>query len=407
MGTEDKAIVKAWIDAIRASLPSGGFDPLLVALRSDQADGAATAAVMDELLSARREAAAGAGGALPWYGDTRMLMRGLATEVLGRPRRDLDSDFDRVWDELLDFVKRDDAETFAIAAVRGLWLSRPELTFDEGGLFLAQLPEQLAIERWSAPDGFFDGHALGFYLRFVDRPWDAELLKPHQADAERRLILAVEQAWRALALVTPTNPVFPLPATDYVTSIGPTWLERAMGRSISAGRSGMMALNLGADGEDAWVAAYRDLGRVDWHRFAFLDLSFRRFVEACRKRTYDDRVIHFSIAAESLFLVHADTELTNRLGQRASVWLGGDAAERDQNWKDFNEIYAARSKLVHGETWRPKRSQRQLDVLASLAGEHMRRALQLAVEWCNSGRCTFPSKGLLDWDREFRNALIL
>ena len=112
-------------------------------------------------------------------------------------------------------------------------------------------------------------------------------------------------------------------------------------------------------------------------RFAFLDLSFRRFVEACRKRTYDDRVIDFSIAAESLFLVHADTELTNRLGQRASVWLGGDPAERDQHWKDFNEIYAARSKLVHGELWRPKGSQRQLDVLANLAGEHRRRALRL------------------------------
>lgn len=165
-----------------------------------------------------------------------------------------------------------------------------------------------------------------------------------------------------------------------------------------------MALPADAARENDWVMAYRALDQI-WDRFTFLDLALRRFVEGTRKVRYDDRLIDFSIAAESLFLVGMEVELSNRLSQRAAVWLGGQPEQRDQHWADFREIYAARSKLVHGEQWRPKPSQRELRVLAGVAGELLRQSLRRAVDWCAAGHCLEPAKGLLDWDQAFRHSL--
>jgi hypothetical protein len=90
------------------------------------------------------------------------------------------------------------------------------------------------------------------------------------------------------------------------------------------------------------------IGRLETHYHHSVQVAIRRCISAFAEReTADDALIDLVIALESLF--GGPAELTLRISTSLAWLLGGDAPERAEIQRDAKRVYAARSKLVHGD----------------------------------------------------------
>ena len=80
-----------------------------------------------------------------------------------------------------------------------------------------------------------------------------------------------------------------------------------------------------------------------------LQIPIDRWVESKTNRNRIDKIIDLGIAFEALYLSDIDesTELSFRLRLRAACYLGENEEHRRVLMKEFSEIYAWRSKVVH------------------------------------------------------------
>ncbi|MDF1537677.1 MAG: HEPN domain-containing protein [Candidatus Thorarchaeota archaeon] len=78
-----------------------------------------------------------------------------------------------------------------------------------------------------------------------------------------------------------------------------------------------------------------------------LSVALRRFKFGQERIEYEDKLIDFMIALESL-LLHETNELSYRLSLRTAVFIGSDSQERDAIFKQVKLAYEIRSKIVHG-----------------------------------------------------------
>ena len=94
---------------------------------------------------------------------------------------------------------------------------------------------------------------------------------------------------------------------------------------------------------------YQRLVDLDANDREKLQIPIDRWVESQTNRNRIDKIIDLGIAFEALYLSDIDetTELSFRLRLRAAWYLGKNKEHRRALMKEFSEIYAWRSKVVH------------------------------------------------------------
>jgi Apea-like HEPN len=78
--------------------------------------------------------------------------------------------------------------------------------------------------------------------------------------------------------------------------------------------------------------------------------AIRRLFYAETRAFPEDRLIDLMIAAESIYTMESQAELSFRLSQNAALWHDGTNTERLAAFKVVKEAYNLRSKIVHGST---------------------------------------------------------
>lgn len=84
---------------------------------------------------------------------------------------------------------------------------------------------------------------------------------------------------------------------------------------------------------------------ADKHAF---DLAMRRFAQTYGRWSFEDRLIDYWVAFESLFLPESDLELKYRAQMRIARFVGDTLEEREAIRKLLGNSYAVRSAIVHG-----------------------------------------------------------
>lgn len=78
--------------------------------------------------------------------------------------------------------------------------------------------------------------------------------------------------------------------------------------------------------------------------------AIRRLFYAETRAFPEDRLVDLMIAAESIYTMESQAELSFRLSQNAALWHDGTNTERLAAFKVAKEAYNLRSKIVHGST---------------------------------------------------------
>ena len=93
---------------------------------------------------------------------------------------------------------------------------------------------------------------------------------------------------------------------------------------------------------------YSGIARLDSEKRARLQVPITRWITSVGPRDEVDRMIDLGIALETLFLDDDVREkLTHVFARRASCYLGGGKADRQELYSRFQEIYNNRSGAVH------------------------------------------------------------
>lgn len=79
-----------------------------------------------------------------------------------------------------------------------------------------------------------------------------------------------------------------------------------------------------------------------------LQTTFRRFCSAFVKTSWEDRLIDLTIALESL--IEARTEVSFKFAYLLSLIISSAKDQRSEAYKKLNDLYDARSAIVHGTT---------------------------------------------------------
>ena len=113
-----------------------------------------------------------------------------------------------------------------------------------------------------------------------------------------------------------------------------------------------------------------------------INLAIRRFNSAYEKKNDEDRMIDFVIALESLFSKKGERNIPLRfkLGLRTSLLLGKNTQEREIIKQEIQEIYDARSSMVHGGDVTKLRAFRDLKDLINCAEEYVRRTIKALLQ---------------------------
>lgn len=106
-------------------------------------------------------------------------------------------------------------------------------------------------------------------------------------------------------------------------------------------------------------------------------IAVRRFSLAMTRLSLEDKLIDLMICAEALFLQDGNSELTYKLSHRAALFLGENQNQQKVIFKFFKDVYAMRSKVVHG-TKSYSQTPKDADLLSSTTvklAEHLRKAI--------------------------------
>ncbi len=89
-----------------------------------------------------------------------------------------------------------------------------------------------------------------------------------------------------------------------------------------------------------------------------LEISLRRFRQACLKTTTEDRLIDLLISAEGLFFEGSETELRFKLAVRAALGPLPEDVPRSSVFRFMKDAYSVRSRIVHGSRPIPAKRRR-------------------------------------------------
>ncbi len=79
-----------------------------------------------------------------------------------------------------------------------------------------------------------------------------------------------------------------------------------------------------------------------------LQIAIDRWIKSHTYQKPEDKIIDLAIAFETLYLPEDNSELTFKLGVRASWYLGNDKKDREELLAVFKKFYRYRSQVVHG-----------------------------------------------------------
>ena len=99
---------------------------------------------------------------------------------------------------------------------------------------------------------------------------------------------------------------------------------------------------------EALKRLYADVVRLDQKTRTALQVPITRWKTSMEQDDDIDSMIDLGIAFESLYLREENAELSFRFQLRAAWYLGTDPADREALIQEFAQIYACRSKAVHG-----------------------------------------------------------
>ena len=95
---------------------------------------------------------------------------------------------------------------------------------------------------------------------------------------------------------------------------------------------------------------WKNLSEKNFLNFKPNGIAVRRFSSAVEKFDKEDQVIDFLIGFEALFFKHGETaEQTHKISVRVARLLKSDFEERKKLFKEMQDIYKIRSKIVHGD----------------------------------------------------------
>ena len=138
------------------------------------------------------------------------------------------------------------------------------------------------------------------------------------------------------------------------------------------------------------AALYKAIIDLPTETWARLRIPIDRWMKSVEQENPIDQLIDLGIALESLYVPSAQSEVSLRFALHAAWHLGQSAGDRLQLRKEFSEIYAARSDVVHSGQLRGRRAKPDFDVSA-----FVRRAQDL----CWQGITTIINAGQIpDWD---------
>lgn len=183
----------------------------------------------------------------------------------------------------------------------------------------------------------YEADALGS----PDPDWNGQAPRSIQASIDEKFALASLALW----LVKPTR-----------LTVGPVLHFGRKGDPTSLRQSGSLRPILTSDLEQQNVLTAADL--VDAGRFLKAILSLRRsgavwtamwmLLRALSESVWEVRYLLQWVALEALFGPENPNEVTYRLAQRISLFLGRDLEERKRLFGEAKEAYTWRSKIVHG-----------------------------------------------------------
>ena len=121
-----------------------------------------------------------------------------------------------------------------------------------------------------------------------------------------------------------------------------------------------------------------------------LRIPIDRWMKSMEQNNPIDQIIDLGIALESLYVPNAQSEVSLRFALHAAWHLGQDRAERTKLREEFQEIYAARSDVVHTGQLRGRRAKSDFN-----ASEFVSRAQDLCRQGITS---VINASGIPDWN---------
>lgn len=119
---------------------------------------------------------------------------------------------------------------------------------------------------------------------------------------------------------------------------GVGYSPRLFGGSVKAGQSEI----------DKAKCLYRDLINLNSKAQGKLKIAINRWIKSKTHQTPEDKILDLAIAFEALYLPADNSELTFKLGVRASWYLRDKKKHREDLLAVFKEFYKFRSAVVHG-----------------------------------------------------------
>jgi hypothetical protein len=116
----------------------------------------------------------------------------------------------------------------------------------------------------------------------------------------------------------------------------------------------------------------------------YLDFPLGKFMEAYDREGFDDKIVDYMVAFESLVFHHVEGGDTQRIctpmAIAISMLLGNSKDERDTIRKNMQDAYDVRSAKVHGYVKKPKGRKEDIRQLSMQVEDYLRRALRRFVE---------------------------
>ena len=127
------------------------------------------------------------------------------------------------------------------------------------------------------------------------------------------------------------------------------WSRRDVGLSAPYSVNEYGIIRIGENQIDEAKCLYQNLVKLDSKVREKLQIPIDRWIKSKTSQTFEDKIIDFGIAFESLYLsgIDSKTELRFRFSLHAAWHLGEDKEQRKALMKKFKEIYDWRSTVVH------------------------------------------------------------
>ena len=140
---------------------------------------------------------------------------------------------------------------------------------------------------------------------------------------------------------------------------------------------------------DTIKTVYMGLTQLQSETWEKLRIPIDRWAKSMAEEDPVDQIVDLGIALESLYVPDSQGESRFRLASHASWHLGSNKAERRKLWKEFRDIYDARSQVVHNGRLRGKFAKASFD-----KAKFVRRGQYLCWQGINS---VIEAGAIPDW----------